>query len=102
MNCLAYALNAWHEHGGALRVVRSTHWGMPHAQHEAQDGTITHYVPPRTLGKPIQSLLGFNGRVRTGDNGVRGPMPLLGIVVGAWLLALGATGWAMKRMIWRK
>ena len=23
MNCLSHALNAWHEHGGALRVVRS-------------------------------------------------------------------------------
>lgn len=32
MNCLSHALNAWHEHGGALRVVRSAHWGMPHAQ----------------------------------------------------------------------
>ena len=30
-----------------------------------------------------------------------GPMPLLGIVVGAWLLALGATGWAVGRM-WRQ
>ena len=27
---------------------------------------------------------------------------IVGFWVGAWLLALGATGWAMKRTIWRK
>ena len=69
--------------------------------HEAQDGTVTHYVPPRALGKPIQSLLGFDGRVWTGDNVARGPMPLLGIVVGSWLLPLVATGWAVGRL-WRR
>ena len=99
MNCLAHALNAWHEHGGTLRIVRSAHWGMPHVLHESQDGTITHYVPPRDLDKPLQSLWGFDGEVRTGDDAIRGPMPLLGIVVGAWLLALGATGWAINRLI---
>ena len=62
MNCLTYALSRWHEHGGALRIVRSRHWGMPHVLHEAQDGTVTHYVPPRALGKPRQSLLGCDGR----------------------------------------
>ena len=74
---------------------------MPHVLHEAQDGTVTHYVPPRALGKLIQSLLGFDGKVRTGDAAVRGPMPLLGIVVGAWLLPLVATGWAIGRL-WRR
>lgn len=58
---------------------------MPHAQHEAQDGTVTHYVPPRDLDKPLQSLWGFDGEVRTGDEAMRGPMPMLGIVVGACL-----------------
>lgn len=101
MNCLTYALSRWHEHGGALRIVRSRHWGMPHVLHEAQDGTITHYVPPRAIDKPMQSLWGFAGEVRTGDVDVRGPMPLLGIVIGAWLLALLATGWAMGRL-WRR
>ena len=101
MNCLAHALNAWHTDGGALRIVCSTHWGMPHAQHEAQDGTVTHYVPHRDLDKPLQSLWGFDGEVRTGDDAIRGPMPLLGIVIGAWLLALGATGWAVGRLIRR-
>lgn len=101
MNCLAYALARWHEHGGALRIVRSRHWGMPHVLHEAQDGTITHYVPPRDLATPLQSLWGFDGEVRVGDNMVRGPMPLRGIVIGAWLLALGATGWAVGGLIRR-
>ena len=101
-NCLAYALARWHTDGGALRIVRSRHWGMPHVLHEAQDGTVTHYVPPRELANPLQSLWGFDGEVRTGDTEMRGPIPLLGIVIGAWLLALGATGWGLKRMIWRK
>lgn len=101
MNCLSYALNAWHEHGGALRFVRSSHWLMPHVLHEAQDGAITHYVPFRTLDKPIHSLLGFDGKVRKGDNVKRGPMPLLGIVVGSWLLPILATGWVVGRL-WRR
>lgn len=101
MNCLSYALNAWHEQGGALRIVRSSHWFMPHVLHEAQDGTITHNVPFRTLDKPVQSLLGFDGKVRTGDNMKRGPMSLLGIVAGAWLLPFVATGWVIGRPIRR-
>ena len=63
MNCLTYALSRWHEHGGALRIVRSRHWIVPHVLHEAQDGTVTHYVPFRTLGKPTHSLWGFDGKV---------------------------------------
>ena len=102
MNCLTYTLDKWHADGGALRIVRSHHWGMPHVEHEAQDGTVTHYVPPRNLNKPVQSLWGFAGEVCVGDDEVRGPMPLRGIVVGAWLLALGATVWAIARLWGRK
>lgn len=102
MNCLAYALSKWHEEGGALRIVRSSHWGMPHVLHEAKDGTVTHYVPHRALDKPVKSLIGFAGDVRVGDVVARGPMPLHGIVLGALLLCVGACGWAIKRLIWRK
>lgn len=101
MNCLSYALSRWHKDGGALRFVRSAHWIMPHVLHEAQDGTITHYVPPRALAKPIHSLLGFDGKVRTGDNVKRGPMSLLGIVVGSWLLPILVMGWVVGRL-WRR
>ena len=101
MNCLSYALDKWHEEGGYIVLRKSSHWGMPHVLHEAQDGTITHYVPPRALEKPVQALWGFAGEVRVGDGAVRGPMPLLGIVVGAWLLAIGAMGWAIGRL-WRR
>ena len=38
MNCLTYAISRWHEHGGALRIVRSRHWGMPHVMHERTKG----------------------------------------------------------------
>ncbi len=100
-NCISYALTRWHEDGGALRIVRSRHWGMPHVMHEAKDGTVTHYVPHRTLGKPIQSLWGFDGKVRKAGKVPCGPMPLRGIVIGAWLLAIGATGWAVGRL-WRR
>ena len=99
MNCLSHALTRWHEQGGALRIVRSTHWGMPHVLHEAQDGTVTHYVPQQDLDKPVQSLIGFAGEVRVGDDVARGPMPLHGIVLGAVLLLVGACGWALGRMI---
>ena len=102
MNCLAYARNAWHTDGGALRIVRSTHWGMPHVLHEAPDGTVTHYVPHHDLDKPVQALVGFAGEVRVGDDVARGPMPLHGIVLGAVLLLVGACGWGLKRLIWRK
>ena len=101
MNCLTYALTQWHERGGALRIVRSRHWGMPHVEHEALDGTVTHYVPHQELEKPVQSLVGFPGEVRTGDSEMRGPIPVRGIVVGALLLAAGACLWALAR-VWRK
>lgn len=101
MNCLAYALDKWHADGGALRIVRSHYWGMPHVEHEAQDGTVTHYVPPRDLDKPVQSLVGFAGVVRTGDDEARGRMPVRGIVIGALILAVGACGWAIARL-WRR
>ena len=102
-NCLSETLDRLVTDGGygAFRGSSHSSWGMPHVLHEAQDGTITHYVPPRDLDKPLQSLWGFDGEVRIGDNEVRGPMPLRGIVIGAWLLALGATGWALGRL-WRR
>ena len=97
-NCLHYALNEWHTDGGALRIVRSRHWGIPHVEHEAHDGTITHYVPPRDLAKPVQSLCGFDGAVRVGDDEARGPMPMRGIIVGSWLLAAGVLLWAVSKL----
>ncbi len=101
MNCLSYALTRWHEDGGALRIVRSRHWGMPHVMHEAQDGTVTHYVPFRTLDKPIQSLLGFDGKVRTAGNVACGPMPLRGIVLGS-LILVDSVLWLAGGRLWRR
>lgn len=102
MNCITYALTQWHEQGGALRIVRSSHWGMPHMLHEAKDGTVTHYVPHRPLDKPVKSLIGFSGKVRVGDTVARGPMPLRGIVLGAVVLLVTVCWWALGRMIRRR
>lgn len=99
MNCFSYALDRWHKEGGALEFVMSKHWGMPHVLHRAQDGTVTHYVPPRRLDKPVKSLFGFEGEVHVGDSIKRGPMPIRGIAVGGLILAASVIAWAIHRSI---
>ena len=81
MNCLAHALDLWHEDGGYIVLRKSAARTTPHVLHIGDEGR-QRYSPGAPLGHPA--------------------VPIRGIVVGAWLLALGATGWGLKRMIWRK
>ncbi len=98
-NCLAYALDRWHLDGGYFECRRSSHWGIAHALHRSVDGEVTSYVPPQALRKPAQSLVGFEGDVALGDDVGRAlPMSVLGIVASAWILAIGATAWAVGRV----
>lgn len=99
-NCLTYALDRWHLDGGYFECRRSSHWGIAHALHRGVGGEITSYVPPHKLRKPTQSLVGFEGDVALSDDAAKAlPMTVLGIVVSAWIFALGATAWALWRSI---
>lgn len=103
MNCLTRSLDLLHENGGWFAARASVHseWGM-HAIHIDRDGRVTSYVPPEPLLHPSLSLSGFDGDDRHADypRNAR-PTPLKMIVVSAWILAIGATLWAIKRAIWR-
>lgn len=104
MNCLAYALNAWHTDGGYLVLRATAHptrfWRPPHALHIGPEG-IQHFAPGATLGHPVQALVGFDGVVWDRDMADAPPVPIRGIVVGSLILAVGATGWAIGRLIRR-
>ena len=95
-NCLSYALNRWHRDGGYFECRRSSHWFAAHALHRSAAGEVTSYTPPGRLAKPTESLIGFSGVVVAGDDATHArPMSVLGVVVSAWVLALGATAWAI-------
>jgi hypothetical protein len=97
-NCLTYALDAWHEHGGYFVARRSSHWGMPHVLHMTKDGEIASYSPPEKLRKPVCALVGFDGSVVEGDKAtLASPISMFGIVAGSWALAFGSTWWAFSR-----
>jgi len=98
MNCLAHALNAWHEDGGYIVLRKSSHWGMPHVMHIGDEG-LQHYSPGATLGHPFHALIGFDGVVWDRDMADAPPVPIRGIVVGALILAVGVIGWAVGRLI---
>lgn len=101
MNCLSFALTRWHEHGGYLVLRKSAARATPHVLWVGDEG-LQHYSPGAPLGHPVHALIGYDGVTWDREMTDAPPVPLRGIVIGAWLLALGATGWALKRMIWRK
>jgi hypothetical protein len=102
-NCLSYSLDLWHRNGGYFVARRSGHWGIAHAMHMSCDGAVTSYVPPDELPTPLHSLIGFGGEVVKGDNPEHArPMSLCGIVFSVWILALGATLWAIGRWLRRR
>ena len=102
-NCLWYALDQWVTIGGAIRLVHSTHWCIPHVQHIAPDGTLTQFVPPRPLAYPWLSLMGFVGVIEVGDKDAarRGVMHPLCVGLGSLLLIFSGAGWLVARS-WRR
>lgn len=99
-NCLTYALDRWHRHGGHLVLRKSDHWSLPHVMQRDADG-LHSYVPPKDLAHPIVALFGFEGEARPYDDSPALPVPLRGIVVGGWVLAFTVTWWAAKTFIRR-
>lgn len=100
-NCLSQSLVPWHEQGGYLVMRKSSHWGLPHVMHLGSGGTLSSYAPPAPLDHPMRALLGFEGATSTTDAEQANPMPLRGIVIGSWLMAIGATAWAIERW-WKR
>ena len=99
-NCLSFALTRWHEDGGYIVLRKSAARATPHVLHIGDEG-LQHYSPGAPLGHPVHALIGYDGVTWDRDMADAPPVPIRGIVVGAWLLALGATGWALCRL-WRR
>jgi hypothetical protein len=109
-NCLGDALDRWHTRHGYIVFRCSEHawseaqprWVLPHAMHIDTAGRLTSYVPHGDLPHPLHALFpGFEGKVLDHDPAPAAPMPLRGILIGSWLLALGATCWAVS-VLWRR
>jgi hypothetical protein len=96
-NCLSQSLVPWHEQGGYLVLRKSSHWALPHVMHLGAAGRLSSYVPHAPLDHPVHALFGFEGETTEHDTAKARPMPLMGIVVGTWLMAIGATAWAIDR-----
>lgn len=101
-NCLTHALDQLTARGGYLAARSSAHWPVLHVLHVAADGQITHLVPPAPLRRPVQALAGFAGVVRRADDAALArPLPVGALVISAWLFALGATAWGLRRALRR-
>lgn len=96
-NCLSVGLDRWVD-GGYLTLRRSAKRKTPHVLHVGGDG-LQHYCPGAPLSHPIHALVGYDGVVWDRETADAAPMSLSGIVVGAWLLAFGATAWALHRAV---
>jgi hypothetical protein len=96
--CLWYALDKWHAEGGYLVFRKSKHWFMPHVMHlSADQGQLSHFVPPDDLKKPWHSVGGFQGIVMLDDKEQAKPMSLAGMFVGTLLLMILGGVWVVRR-----
>lgn len=98
-SCLFYALDRWEHEGGGILFVRSSHWCMPHVQHRANDGSITHFVPPHDLAASWHSLFGYYGEVSDLDELKREPIKPLCMLFGSVALVLLGGWWALRRAV---
>ena len=94
--CLFYALDQWHAHGGYLMLRRSAHWCMPHVLHMSRAGELTHFTPAADLAWPVSALCGFEGDVRTQDAIAAQPMGVVCMGVGSVLLVVLGVVWTAR------
>lgn len=97
MNCLWFALNRWAAEGGGLVFVRSLHWCMPHVLHRANDGRITHWLPPHDLAASWHSLWGYYGEVEDFKDLERPPIEPACMFFGSVVLVLMGGLWVATR-----
>jgi hypothetical protein len=98
LQCLYYALDRINDEGGYIVFRKSTHWLMPHVLHfSTKTRQLTHYVPPDNLNYPWQSMFGFAGVIKVGDDEVCEPMSPLCVLLGTMALWVFGALWLLRR-----
>ena len=98
-NCLFWALDEFVLKGGGIIVTGSNFWKLQHIQRIDKDLTRSQFVPPDALTHPAFGIFGFRGTVEIGDKDwLKRPNPKARyLVIGALLLAVMVSWWAVKR-----
>lgn len=98
-NCLTATLDLLVDRGGygAFRVSPHSRWGL-HALHIGPEG-LSHFTPGATLDNPSEALFGFDGVWWDRDLHDPKPPTVRAVVVSAWIFAITATFWAIRRRL---
>lgn len=97
-NCLSRALDILHTEGGYFIARKSSNRETLHAGNVTHEG-LQHYSPGAPLPHRWSALMGFDGVVWDREVADAPPVSKRGIVVSAWIFALGATAWSIHRAI---
>ena len=95
--CLFYSLDRWAHEGGSILFTRSLHWCVPHVMHRANNGQITHFLPPHDLTASWHSLFGYFGTVERFEDLERPPIKPLCMFFGSVALVVLGGWWSVKR-----
>jgi hypothetical protein len=97
-NCLTEGLDRWYSEGGYLVFRKSSNGVWPHVLHVGHEG-LQHYSPGAPLGSPVQALIGFDGVTWDRDLADAPPIPIKGILGGAFLLCGGVIVWVIGKAL---
>ena len=97
-NCLSRALDILHAEGGYFIARKSANRETLHAGNVTHEG-LQHYSPGAPLAHRWSALMGFDGVSWDREVSDAPPVSKRGIVISAWIFALGATAWGIHRAI---
>jgi len=98
-NCVTTTLDLLTSQGGRFVAVGSRRSPLMHVWHEAADGMVTRYEPDAPLRHWTHALGGYPGHTVANAQMQARPITAWQLVASAWVLALTASAWAVKRWV---